>query len=74
MTQVPRWYRVEHHDGDQVRSLGRISDVYHHRSTLTPFVSRLLQTGVCQGDLVLIDEATGETVAHLAVLPQHRWW
>jgi hypothetical protein len=72
MTQGPRWYQVEHRDGDQIRSLGRISDVYPHASTLTPFLSRLLQTGVRRGTLVLIEEATGRTVAHLAVRPPLR--
>jgi hypothetical protein len=72
MPQGPRWYRVEHRHGDQVRSFGRISNVYPHFSTLTPFLSRLLLTGVRRGELLLIEEATGRTVARRAVRPQHR--
>jgi hypothetical protein len=67
MPQGPRWYRVKHLDGDGVRSLDRIADVSPHRSTLTPFLSRLLQTGVRGGELVLIEEATGRAIARLAV-------
>jgi hypothetical protein len=67
MTLGPRWYRVKHLDDDAVRSLDRISDVSPHRSTLTPFLSHLLQTGVRGGELVLIEEATGRTIARLAV-------
>ena len=69
---APRWYRVEHHDGDQIRALDRIADVYPHRTTLTPFLSRLLQEGVRGGELVLIEEATERTVARLAARPPRR--
>jgi hypothetical protein len=72
MTQGPRWYQVEHHEGDQVRRIDRISNVYPHFSTLTPFLSRLLQMGVRRGELVLVEEATGRTVARSAVRPQRR--
>jgi hypothetical protein len=68
----PRWYRVEHHAGDQVRALDRIPDVYAHHSTLTPFRSRLLLAGIGEGELVLIEEATGRTVARRPVRPQRR--
>ena len=68
----PRWYRVEHHAGDQVRALARIPDVYAHHTTLTPFRSRLLLAGIREGELVLIDEATGAIVACCPVRPQRR--
>jgi hypothetical protein len=67
-----RWYRVEHHAGDQVRALDRIPDVYAHHSTLTPFRSRLLLAGIREGELVLIDEATERIVASCPVRPQRR--
>jgi hypothetical protein len=72
MTKGPRWYRVEHHDGDQIRALDRIADVYPHRTTLTPFLSRLLQMGTRGGELVLIEETTEQTVARIAVRSPRR--
>ncbi|MFL5532348.1 MAG: hypothetical protein ACJ8BC_10295 [Gemmatimonadales bacterium] len=68
----PRWYRVEHHTGARVRTLGRLPDVYAHPSTLTPFLSHLLLLGIRQGELVLIEEASGRTVACCPVRPQRR--
>jgi hypothetical protein len=68
----PRWYRVEHHSGEQIRTLGRIADVAAHHSTLTPFLSRLLLAGVRDGELVLIEEATGRPVARRPVRPPRR--
>ncbi|HEY7031952.1 MAG TPA: hypothetical protein VH482_11515 [Thermomicrobiales bacterium] len=59
---APRWHRIEHRTGDVVTPLGRVADLARHRTTLAPFVSRLLldgQTGV----VVLVDEATGADVA-----------
>lgn len=68
----PQWYRVEHHADDQIRALGRIANVFAHPSTLTPFLSRLLQLGIRQGELVLIEEATGQTVARCVVRPPRK--
>jgi hypothetical protein len=68
----PRWYRVEHHADTQVRALDRIADVYAHHTTLSPFRSHLLLEGIEQGELVLIDEATGRIVACCRVRPQRR--
>jgi hypothetical protein len=72
MTKRLRWYRVEHHDRDQIRALDRIADVYPHHTTLTPFLSRLLLTGVRRGELLLIEEATERTVARLVVQSSRR--
>jgi hypothetical protein len=61
-SRVARWYRVEHRDGDRVRSLGRLPDVTPHAATLAPFASRLVQTGAT-GELVLVEETSGTVVA-----------
>ena len=68
----PHWFRVELHTEDEIRALDRIADVFPHSSTLTPFLSWLLQVGIRHGHLVLIDERTGRMVARCPVRPQQR--
>jgi hypothetical protein len=57
-----RWHRIEHRTGDAVTSLGRVADLAPHRTTLAPFVSRLLMDGET-GIVVMVDESTGDDVA-----------
>ena len=64
-----RWFRVELRGADGPRLLGYVPDVRPHPSSLTPFVSRLLMEGITVGEVVLIDEATGQDVARRHVRP-----
>ena len=68
----PHWFRVELQTEDEIRALDRIADVFPHASTLTPFLSWLLQVGIRHGHLMLIDERTGRMVARCHVRPQYR--
>jgi hypothetical protein len=61
-------HRVEYHVRDTVRCLGHLWDVPPHHVTLDPFVSQLLLRGA-EGQLQLIDEATGAVVARRTVRP-----
>jgi hypothetical protein len=65
-----RWFRVELRGADGPRLLGYVPDVRPHPASLTPFVSRLLLEGIAVGEVVLIDEATGQDVARRHV---RRW-
>jgi hypothetical protein len=61
------WYRVLYvGDGAGVRPLGRV-DESPTRHPLTPFLSRLLLDGAVDGELVLVEEATGRAVARRPV-------
>jgi hypothetical protein len=69
--QVPkpsRGYRVEHHHGDTICSLGYLMDTVPHHTSLEPYVSALLRSGL-EGKLLLIDESTGAVVATRLVRP-----
>src|SRR4051812_22122902 len=58
----PRWYRIEHRDGDETKPLGEIADAPHHRSALDPWASRLRHEGGT-GELVLVEKGTDLLVA-----------
>jgi hypothetical protein len=60
-----RWYRVLYVGGGggaKARSLGRIDEAPTRRA-LDPFLSRLRLGGVADGELLLVEEATGRIVA-----------
>jgi hypothetical protein len=61
-------YRVEHHEAGMVRSLGALPGVAPHYRTLDPFVSALLRDGRA-GEVLLVEVATGRTVARRRVHP-----
>jgi hypothetical protein len=61
-------YRVEHHAGGEIASLGMLADVPPHHATLAPFVSALLLRGA-EGEVVLVEEASGRPVARRRVRP-----
>jgi hypothetical protein len=60
-------YRIEHRSGDTVAVLGRTTALHARQSDLSEHASRLMATGAT-GELVLIDEATGEDVARRRLL------
>jgi len=64
----PRLYRVEHHEGNTIAVLGLLPDVAPHHRSLDPFLSALLRGGA-EGQLRLVDEATGTVVARRRVAP-----
>jgi hypothetical protein len=66
-------YRVEHHDGRGVQMLGVVTDGAPHPSTLDLYLGRLLRAGA-EGQLVLIDEASGRVVARRQVRPFRGRW
>jgi hypothetical protein len=66
---VPRRHAVEHRDGERGRPLGWVPDAFPHHSTLQLFLSWLLLDEGGGGQLVLVDEATGEVAARRAVGP-----
>jgi hypothetical protein len=63
-------YRIEHRDGEFVTILGRTTAAHARQADLSEHAARLMATGAT-GELVLIDEATGEDVArrHLLSAP-----
>jgi hypothetical protein len=61
-------YRVEHRDGDAVSLLGCLEGVSPHPATLDPFVSALLRRGL-NGQVLLVDDATGAVAARRTVRP-----
>jgi hypothetical protein len=61
-----RKYRVEYRGADGTRVLARVAGVFPHWSTLIPYASRLLMDSAT-GAVVLLDDATGETVATYAL-------
>ena len=56
------FYRIEHRQPTRITVLGVVTDVKPHRTTLDPFVSRLL-LDQRSGSVVLVSEATGGVVA-----------
>lgn len=60
--------RVEHHDGDAIRVLGHLDEAAPHHTELEPFLGYLLLEGAV-GELILVDETSGEFVARRAVKP-----
>jgi hypothetical protein len=67
-----RWYRVVYRTNGTVRPLGRLPDVAPTHHALDPYRSRLLLAGVMQGELLLVDEATGQAVARRFLQPQRK--
>jgi hypothetical protein len=68
MDRHHRAYRVVYRDGERTRVLGRLpAEGAPTHYTLDPFLSRLLLAGVEDGELLLVDAATGRVVARRAV-------
>ena len=61
-------YRVEHRTADGTAVVARTSDVHARQEELSQHAARLMRAGAT-GDLVLVDEATGEEVARRTLLP-----
>jgi hypothetical protein len=61
----PRVFRVELWN-EEIRVIDRIEGAFAQYRTLDPFVSRLAQDGL-RGDVVLIDDETGEVIARRKV-------
>ncbi len=55
-------YRVEHRTDDTVEIVAHTSDVHASQEELSHHAARLSATGAT-GELVLVDETTGEDVA-----------
>jgi hypothetical protein len=55
--------KIEHLDGDDVRSLGRLDRPPAHRHDLDPFVISARLAGMTAGEVVVRDEATGRVLA-----------
>jgi hypothetical protein len=60
-------YRIEHRTGDAIAVLGHTASAYARQVDLSEHASRLMATGAT-GELVLVDEATGEDVARRRLL------
>lgn len=60
-------YRIEHRTGDAVTVLGHTTASHARQSDLSEHASRLMAAGAT-GELVLVDEATGEDVARRRLL------
>lgn len=60
-------YRIEHRSGDTVTVLGRTTAAHARQSDLSEHAARLMATGAT-GELVLIDETTGEDIARRRLL------
>jgi hypothetical protein len=63
-----RTYRVEHRTGDETTVVARTSDVHARQAELSQHAARLIAAGAT-GELVLVDEATGEDVARRYLTP-----
>jgi hypothetical protein len=60
-------YRIEHRAGDAIVVLGHTTSAYARQADLSQHASRLMTTGAT-GELVLVDEGTGEDVARRRLL------
>ena len=58
-----RVYRVEHRTGGRVSTLGRLDGCPRHHATLVPYASQLRLAGRADGELVLVEDATGHVAA-----------
>jgi hypothetical protein len=56
-----RRFRVEHRHQGTTHALGRVEDGFAHFSALDPYLAHLPPDAT--GQIVLVDEATGEVVA-----------
>jgi hypothetical protein len=65
-------YRVEHRVGDAVALVGYVLDGPAHHATLAPFIPGVLDAIGGEGELVLVDEATGAAVARRRLAPPVR--
>ena len=61
-------FRVEHRTEQGTTVVGRTSDVYARQEELSQHAARLMRAGAT-GELVLVDEATGEEVARRPLRP-----
>ena len=62
-------YRLEHRTEGVTTVLGRTTHVHARQEELSRHAARLMQAGA-RGELVLVDEATGEDVARRALRPE----
>ena len=62
-------YRVEHRTDHLVADLGPLEDACPHHAALAPFTSFLRLSGAVEGEVVLIDIASGRVVARRALVP-----
>lgn len=60
-------YRIEHRSGETVAVLGRTTAAHARQSDLSEHAARLMASGAT-GELVLIDESTGQDVARRRLL------
>jgi hypothetical protein len=60
-------YRIEHRSGDAITVLGHTTAGHARQSDLSEHASRLMATGAT-GELVLVDESSGEDVARRRLL------
>ena len=60
-------YRVEHRTAEGTTVVARTSDVYARQEELSQHAARLMRHGAT-GELVLVDEATGQDVARRTLL------
>jgi hypothetical protein len=60
-------YRIEHRTGDDVTVLGHTTATRARQADLSEHASRLMATGAT-GELVLVDDVTGEDVARRRLL------
>jgi hypothetical protein len=72
MVELKRWFLVVYRNNGRRRALDRIQGVPLTRGTLDPYVSRLQLAGVLQGEVVLVDEETGQELALRFVPPPRR--
>jgi hypothetical protein len=61
-------YRVEHRAGGVATVVAHTSDVHARQEELSQLAARLMRQGAT-GELVLVDEETGDDVARRALLP-----
>ena len=64
--------RVEHRTAAGVTVLHAGGVHYAQHATLEPYLAILLLGGAADGELLLVDEATGAVVARRRVAPLHR--
>jgi hypothetical protein len=62
-------YRIEHRTGAAVAVLGHTTAIHARQEDLSAHAARLMAEGAT-GELVLVDEATGEDVARRRLLPE----
>ena len=68
--RAPHHYRVEHRSGGRATVVGHTSSADARQSELSRHAARLAAEGAT-GELVLVDEATGEDVARRSLRPEN---